>query len=394
MCKMQIGLYHYYTSQPLSSLARLHRPHDVVHYTEDFFIRLRDVAYGDKASIQLLLRDLSPHASREILELVHSEMSDNVAMLQAYPAAIRRANRSTRLFYSCAQIISRVRKWLVGSVNTPGAAVRQHVAPRRTEMGGILYWLQLGKTPRSLLQDLGVTLRRRPLSECCDLTEDIRSLHGQTAIGGFDDATRADFVDAAQSLLDLVPSGKGGIEEPDGDEEVREKERLFRVQQRLQLEEVSTSLKNKVTKTLYAGLDELLRPLDPFAKVLSQFDDHTHIVSLLDPAPRANILVALNDYQAYLKDGRNLPDICRAYQTYHDAGRFINLADWYEAFKQTLLPSPPRADEKWSKDDTVQLRFALAVHELGKMGFLKRTRRKPDHVLKLIHDLPPSKVPI
>jgi origin recognition complex subunit 3 len=107
---------------------------------------------------------------------------------------------------------------------------------------------------------------------------------------------------------------------------------------------------------------------------------------------------------------------------YQSAGKMINLADWYQAFSQSILPSGDSKSSTSSttgshkkrkharenddddeegvddendnqstlvKRDAVQARFALAVCELGKMGFLKKTRRKPDHVLKIVHDLPP-----
>jgi origin recognition complex subunit 3 len=84
---------------------------------------------------------------------------------------------------------------------------------------------------------------------------------------------------------------------------------------------------------------------------------------------------------------------------YQSAGRMINLADWFQAFFQSMQatkPTPKKrqhpgdGDQTMMKKDVVQARFALAVNELGRMGFLKKTRRKADHVLKVVHDLPPT----
>lgn len=184
-------------------------------------------------------------------------------------------------------------------------------------------------------------------------------------------------------------------------------------------------------------------------KSISVYDNVEVLNSMLDPAPRANVLAALNGAPAYgekIGKGMVTPDICRAFETYSDAGRLVNLADWHAAFEQSLQASSGRGgyvnesaarpgkrrrrrqgsaatsdddkgnsddgnvdagskdengpsstaatavdEAKWREPDMVQVRFALAVHELGRMGFLKRTRRKADHVLKLVHDLPPAK---
>jgi origin recognition complex subunit 3 len=172
---------------------------------------------------------------------------------------------------------------------------------------------------------------------------------------------------------------------------------------------------------------------------------------MLAPAPRANTLIALNDPSAYLVEGMaDAPDISIAFRTYQDAGRMINLADWFNAFRQQAeagkrmgelneqstasksngkRQASTRSDDgvdsselselddegereeaahsnkrrkandkrsekdlaAWNRPDLLRTRFALAVHELGAMGFLKRTRRKPEHVMKLIFDLAPSK---
>jgi hypothetical protein len=128
---------------------------------------------------------------------------------------------------------------------------------------------------------------------------------------------------------------------------------------------------------------------------------------MIDPSPRTSILAALDDPTSVLNittDEYNLPDICQLYQTYQSAGRMINLADWFQAFSQSVQGSSTSTttasnkrkrgeeeDQPKEKREVIQARFALAVCELGRMGFLKRTRRKPDHVLKIVHDLPPSR---
>lgn len=124
------------------------------------------------------------------------------------------------------------------------------------------------------------------------------------------------------------------------------------------------------------------------------------LTQLTDPSPRGSILAALNDPSSSttrFEDG-DLPDVSQLYQQYQSAGKMINLYDMFQAFSQsvTATTSTKKRRLKGAEEDgmhnkdAIQAKFALAVHEMGKMGFLKKTRRKTDHVLKIVHDLPSS----
>lgn len=89
-----------------------------------------------------------------------------------------------------------------------------------------------------------------------------------------------------------------------------------------------------------------------------------------------------------------IPDVCRLYSLYKESSKFINLSDWYEAFvqsfeteakqrEQTQLPAEEEAAD-------LQMRFSLAVNELAHMGLLGPTGRKPEHVYRIVWDLPIS----
>jgi len=134
--------------------------------------------------------------------------------------------------------------------------------------------------------------------------------------------------------------------------------------------------------------------------------------------PRAILLAALNDPWAFLESGlssaddaqddededraalqraqavADVPDVCRAYVLYRDAGRLLNLADWYNAFAQGIEAQARQRDGAHAEvdEDETQARFAQSVSELAALGFLRRTGRKPEHVSKTVFDLPPSKV--
>ncbi|KAE8249205.1 hypothetical protein A4X13_0g5303 [Tilletia indica] len=178
--------------------------------------------------------------------------------------------------------------------------------------------------------------------------------------------------------------------------------------------------------------------------------------------PATDMVRFVTDFDELKRSGA-LPDVCRAYQLYRDSPRFLNFADWFDAFAQGVradsavlavtekaagsrgrqeigdddLPDAtelrnsrpkrkrkdddatptdgrhkqarngqvgtsksaasgsregrddPLADSK-QHDDTkhIQARFALAVNELAIMGFIKGTRRKVEHTMKVIFDLP------
>lgn len=111
-----------------------------------------------------------------------------------------------------------------------------------------------------------------------------------------------------------------------------------------------------------------------------------------------------------------LPDTSILFRGYLEAGRMINIFDWYQSFavvletqrerglgtgnqKQTSgFPSDGAVDECRHSDEggqsedeewgmEVQARFIRGVHDLDLMGFLKHTGRKPDHVARTIFDV-------
>lgn len=87
-----------------------------------------------------------------------------------------------------------------------------------------------------------------------------------------------------------------------------------------------------------------------------------------------------------------VPDVCRLYSLYKDSSKFINLADWYEAFVQSFeSDAKHREKEQLPAEEaaaSLQMRFSLAVNELAHMGLLGPTGRKPEHVYRTVWDLP------
>lgn len=163
------------------------------------------------------------------------------------------------------------------------------------------------------------------------------------------------------------------------------------------------------------------------------------VLQLINPAPRMTIVNALlrpfEVVTAYEELSSNaagddddverqasphvpelweLPDTSILFRRYMDAGRMINVYDWYESFavalddqkrehvqqqakggrkgrgrhkgktKQKELSA--EEEEEWQTE--VHARFIRALHELDFMGFIKHTGRKADHVMRTIYDIP------
>ena len=128
-------------------------------------------------------------------------------------------------------------------------------------------------------------------------------------------------------------------------------------------------------------------------------------------------------------DLTDLPDTSILFRRYMEAGKTINVYDWYGAFAQVLdtqrrklakqqskttrgrkgkgkgkakakakndVPDLLRdvavdvmteaEQEAWQRE--VHARFIRALHELDFMGFIKHTGRKADHVIRTVYDIP------
>jgi origin recognition complex subunit 3 len=143
---------------------------------------------------------------------------------------------------------------------------------------------------------------------------------------------------------------------------------------------------------------------------------------MLNPAPHATIVSALlQPYTFLLPTSRDndhplmtnqqqrlpiwkLPDTSILFRRYLEAGRMINVYDWYESFSQVIesqrshLLVPASADggesnshvdeeddEEWKMH--VQARFVRALHTLDFVGLVKHTGRKAEHVMRTVYDV-------
>ncbi|KAL4706515.1 hypothetical protein ACJJTC_015713 [Scirpophaga incertulas] len=131
----------------------------------------------------------------------------------------------------------------------------------------------------------------------------------------------------------------------------------------------------------------------PHTQILHElffFADVPKVKKQILGAPRGAIHSALSNPGHYLEctcchvkeeggiNGQQL-DVCVAYQLYCEYGRLINLYDWLQAFAVVLRPD----NEDAHHDADLQARFTRAVAELQFLGFIKSSKRKTDHVVRL-----------
>ncbi|KAH9169541.1 origin recognition complex subunit 3 N-terminus-domain-containing protein [Lactarius sanguifluus] len=129
---------------------------------------------------------------------------------------------------------------------------------------------------------------------------------------------------------------------------------------------------------------------------------------ILNPAPRASVVSALLQPQSFLPVSHNdatperlpiwkLPDASILFRRYLEAGRMINVYDWYDSFSQAIESQRSHLsrggdegsgvdEEEWKMH--VQARFMRALHTLDLIGLIKHTGRKADHVMRTVFDMP------
>ncbi|KAH9829557.1 origin recognition complex subunit 3 N-terminus-domain-containing protein [Rhodofomes roseus] len=105
-----------------------------------------------------------------------------------------------------------------------------------------------------------------------------------------------------------------------------------------------------------------------------------------------------------------LPDASILFRRYVEAGRMVNVYDWFQSFAVVLEGQRRRLrkrereaegeDEEESEEEgasaeeeseewveEVQARFMRALHTLDWMGFVRHTGRKADHIIRTVYDV-------
>lgn len=412
-------MHHHFSQQPLSALLESDQCLEGTAWKSLFFTRLRDTLTKaidrEKGGLQI---ELPLPEDVEIALSKHEFFQD-----------LLRNDQSLYIFAKrCVNNVRREREAILAGVHfthflrdelgmNRNNEDQQNLIfePRKNTFGGLLYALLNPENVVALVQDIRAALRMKSLSELETILEKVgtrKIVQGtgrETAFEAISGRLAATTTLSEKEKQELS-SGKGTMSNGKDDQIEKETRRLDLVHRNLLREESNSALRREICDLIVATLRSLFTTASPFSQ-LCQYNSVGYLSSILEPSPRINHLAALKDPDAYLERAIEVPDICCAFQTYEDAGRLINLADWFNAFHSSIqkrdgekinarkrkrldadTQSEPEAYERdldvWKKRDMVRLRFALAVHEMGKMGFLKRTRRKLEHVLKLVYDLP------
>jgi hypothetical protein len=272
--------------------------------------------------------------------------------------------------------------------------------PRRASLGGLAWHILSGQGANKLISSVVGALKKATVRQLKEAIEEVLSHYWSLEDESFQHDMTS-FMSEIEIEVEKETQEEANME-VDHDSE---RQRLETVQKRLLREETSDALKRKVADGIRVYLDTWMNARPVLPQVYT-YDFSSYLTQICDPSPRGSILAALNDPSSSMdideqQESNHIPDICRLYQVYQSAGKMINLYDLYQAFSLSIQGNYGASSNKkrrlngntadpMQKKDAVQARFALAVNEMGKMGFMKKTRRKPDHVLKIVHDLPSS----
>lgn len=259
--------------------------------------------------------------------------------------------------------------------------------PRTSTLGGLTFEVMSGFDMSKLIARATNELRKASLESIARSLETIVESEWTEDSEMFND-TLAEYIDKIRNATDA----EGEIGDVSNINAGSREDAGKKVQARWLRIEAEEALKKEVADWLSSTLNKWLSSRPPVPNIYT-YDFTTYINQLTDPSTRSQTVAALNNPHLVLRTSKDTPpDISRLYEMYQSAGRMINLADWYQAFSQSIKAKRTslgkRQRQQTDDEDNVQARFALSVNEMGKMGFLKKTRRKPDHVLKVVHDLP------
>lgn len=141
--------------------------------------------------------------------------------------------------------------------------------------------------------------------------------------------------------------------------------------------------------------------LIPFQEIW-RVDVSSDLQMLVNPSPRHAVLTALRYPQKLLSQHYEdtvvddvmssdaIPDTCLVFKCYNEAGRVLNLSDWFTAFKSVLESGSDKSNKSKKRkkatdddDETIQLqaRFTQAVNELDSMGFVKKASARNRNIV-------------
>ncbi|XP_014363430.2 origin recognition complex subunit 3 [Papilio machaon] len=170
------------------------------------------------------------------------------------------------------------------------------------------------------------------------------------------------------------------------------KEKLLRATRVERVQSEYEMIRSRFVSYLEEVFAKALQP--PHAQTFHEvlfFSDVANVKKQIVGSPRGAIHTALSNPVYYLQCkccilpspesvSDTLPDVSLTYKLHRECGKHINLYDWLQAFAAIVNPTE---DDQAHQDPTVQARFSRAVAELQFLGFIKSSKRKTDHVMRL-----------
>ncbi|KAL8714903.1 MAG: hypothetical protein Q9220_001416 [cf. Caloplaca sp. 1 TL-2023] len=136
----------------------------------------------------------------------------------------------------------------------------------------------------------------------------------------------------------------------------------------------------------------LINPQDLFLCEVLVFDLRTPCREVFGPKPRFAVERALNSAGDYLgcscckgaQHGLSAtqPAVSILYQLYLESGTIINISDLWSAFY--TIVAPDESDDQDAEQEKALALFSRALAELKYLGMIKNSRKKPDHLGKIL----------
>ncbi|GFR80347.1 origin recognition complex subunit 3-like [Elysia marginata] len=230
--------------------------------------------------------------------------------------------------------------------------------------------------------------------------------------------------DSSKEIIQLVSDVNGFIhrlknieDEPDEQGDNDDGSRVLPQRAKLhELKEKLQSLSHRRYKSPYARLrDEIIdclhghflillgSPLQQPLHEILYFNELSAVKEQIKAAPRCSTQRALVQPGKYLNCAccqcdqasilPTMPDLCIVYKLHLECSTLVNLFDWLQAFVTIVTANDPTKENAKTKKKTkssqknpgveLRARFIRAVSELQFLGFIKPTRRKTDHVMRL-----------
>ncbi|EIN14575.1 hypothetical protein PUNSTDRAFT_49319 [Punctularia strigosozonata HHB-11173 SS5] len=405
--------------------------------------------------LRTLRERLSASTSREVISNSESRrraevvamkgVEDLASLLDAVDEARRTFHTRARSFKMAFQLLLRVREWMLAHGYRSADPAASQAQANSDEHGAPVLKLLLRITKGEASRDirwLGMMIKKLSAVQTHSLLSSLRELEEvvspDSSDVGWAQTRIATYLENLSKLLATQSEGfnNGGEHNPF----VGEGESSHACQ---------TS--REFGEWFVEWAQEQLTPLDKCTLWEIWYTGSAPFpVEMLNPAPRKAVVSALYHPVGYIgiaqqpdapsdvaKHNKNvriweLPDTSILFRGYLEAGRMINVYDWYESFavvleqqrdmqirlvevqqctdrgagsRRSIRKGKMSTAGRRSRDDGGQIsarhkeemeeeiwkmeiraRFMRALHELDRLGLIKHTGRKADHVIKTVYD--------